>query len=293
MSSHVDILINPVSGRARQRAALQLALDALGRDSFRVHRHQTTSPGHAAEICRRIPDDHRAVVICGGDGTVREVAEALMGRPLPFAIFPLGTENLAAKTFGFRACPKQLRRILVDGVVRRVDLARAGTRLFVIVCGIGFDADVVVDLTARRKGHISYASYVGPIWRAWWRHRFPRLRVEADGRQVFDGEGLVFVGNMNRYSLGLRILSQASWDDGLLDLCVYPCSSRLRLLSHAINTIMRRHTGAGRAIYVRCRRAKIESDHSVNVEMDGDQAGTLPLEIEVLPRKLSVLLPPG
>ncbi len=293
MSVHVDFLINPVSGRARQRAALKRALDALDGQSFRVHRHQTTRAGHAREICRRIPDHHRAVVVCGGDGTVREVAAALIGRPLPFTIFPLGTENLAAKTFGFRACAKQLPRILADGVVRQVDLATAGTRLFMVVCGIGFDADIVADLTARRKGHISYASYLGPIWRAWWHHRFPRLRVEADDRPVFDGEGLVFVGNMYRYSLGMRILSQAKWDDGLLDLCIYPCSSRSRLLGHAVNTLARRHTEPGRAIYLRCRRAKIESDQPVNVEMDGDQAGTLPLEIEVLPGKLNVLLPPG
>ena len=293
MSRDVHFLVNPIAGRPGRGAILKRVLDRLRAESWRGHVHETRAAGHALEICREIPRHHRAVVACGGDGTVREVAGALAGSDLPLAVLPAGTENLAARVMGYRAEAGFLCRLILSGRPQRIDLARASRGIYLVVAGVGFDAEVVVRLARRRRGHISYASYVRPILETWLRHGFPALRVRADDEEVYAGPGLVFVGNMARYALGLRILARARWNDGLLDLCVYPCSSRAGLLRHALHTAGRRHLEKERTIYRQCRWVRVTAEEPVPVQLDGDAADGLPIDIRVWPGALRVLLPAG
>jgi len=291
VSRDVHFLVNPIAGRASRRVILNDVLGRLRARSWRGHVHQTRGPGHAADICRQIPPHHRAVVVCGGDGTVREVASGLAGSELPLAVLPAGLENLIARVMGYRAEADFLCRLLFSGRIQPIDLAEAGKRIFLVVAGVGFDAEVVARLARHRRGHVSYASYVLPLLQTWLQHRFPTLRVWAEEEQVCAGPGLAFVGNMARYALGLRILDRASWNDGLLDLCVYPCASRSRLLRHAWNTARRCHLAEGGTVYRQCRRVRISADQPVPVQLDGDAAGNLPIDIRVLPGRLGLLLP--
>jgi diacylglycerol kinase family enzyme len=284
-------LVNPIAGRGPRRAIINRVIARLQAASWRGHLHDTYGPGHAIEICRRIPRDHRAVVACGGDGTVRETAAGLAGSELPMAVLPAGTENLTARVMGYQADADFLCRLLFTGRAVSMDLLRAGRRIFLVVAGVGFDAEVVARLARRRRGHISYATYLIPFIQTWLGHRFPPFRVVADGKEVFTGRGLAFVGNMARYALGLRILDHARWDDGRADLCVYPCASRLALLRHALDTTRRRHLLTGRCTYGQFRHISITSDVPAAVQLDGDVAGELPLEVEVLPSHLRLLLP--
>jgi diacylglycerol kinase (ATP) len=291
VSTDVHFLVNPIAGRGPRRAIIERVIARLHTASWRGHVHDTCGPGHAVEICRRIPRDHRAVVVCGGDGTVREAAEGLAGTRLPMAVLPAGTENLSARVMGYEADADFLCRLLFAGRSKPMDLLRAGRRIFLVVAGVGFDAEVVARLARRRRGQISYATYVIPMMQTWIAHDFPSFRIVADGKEVFTGRGLAFVGNMARYALGLRILDRARWDDGRADLCVYPCSSRLALLRHAWNTARRRHLVTGRCVYGQFRHISITSDEPAAVQLDGDPAGELPLEVEVLPGHLRLLLP--
>jgi diacylglycerol kinase family enzyme len=291
VSVDVHFLVNPIAGRGLRRAIIRRVVARLQAASWRGHVHDTYGPGHAVEICRRIPRDHRAVVVCGGDGTVREAAAGLAGTELPMAVLPAGTENLTARVMGYRADADFLCRLLFTGRVRPMDLFRAGRQIFLVVAGVGFDAEVAAHLARRRHGHISYATYVIPFLQTWLGHRFPSFRVLADGNEVFNGRGLAFIGNMARYALGLRILDRARWDDGRADLCVYPCCSRLALLRHSWNTARRRHLATGLCIYGQFRHISISSDEPAAVQLDGDPGGELPLEVDVLPAHLRLLLP--
>ena len=75
----------------------------------------------------------------------------------------------------------------------------------------------------------------------------------------------------------------ARFDDGLLDLCVFPCRSRLELLRHACFTVYGKHVGRNGVIYAQCRRIMISSEEQVPIEIDGEPGGTLPAEVTVLP----------
>jgi diacylglycerol kinase (ATP) len=294
----VAAIINPIAGAGSMGAAFRHLVSISRQAGVEIDCQTTGAPGQArrmaASLASSVSEGRviRAVIAVGGDGTVHEVADGLTGSPLPLTVWPTGTENLFAKSFGFKAEAHALLNCLQAGRGKLIDVGHADGRSFLIVAGIGFDAEVVHRLVRLRTGHITHLSYSAPLWRTFWEHRFPHLRVYGEQGLLWDGRGLVFVGNMPRYSLGLRVIRDAICDDGLLDLCIFPCGGRLALIGHALRTLARVHVEHGHVRYHRLSRIRIESDEPVPVELDGEAAGRLPLEISVRSRALSVLVPP-
>ena len=292
-------IINPIAGAGPSRLAFNELVRAARQAGIEVDRRYTQGAGSARELAAGLAaqtgsgDAVRAVIAVGGDGTVHEVADGLAGSSLPLVVWPTGTENLFAKSFRFRAEAKSTLACLREGHPMSIDLGQANGRSFLIVAGMGFDAEVVHRLVSMRTGHITHLSYSAPLWRTFWEHRFPHFRVYDEQGLLWRGQGLVFIGNMPRYSLGLRVIRDAVCDDGLLDLCILPCRGKLGFIGHTLRTLARMHIEHGGVVYRRLRRIRIESDRPVPVELDGEAAGRLPLEVTVRPQALRVLVPPG
>jgi diacylglycerol kinase (ATP) len=142
-----------------------------------------------------------------------------------------------------------------------------------------------------RQGHITHLSYFWPTFRTLFEHRFPHLTVEADGQPVFAGRGVALIGNIPRYALGLRIHPRARCDDALLDLCVLPCRGRVGVLRHTFNIWRGRHLKDPTTLYRQCRSVKVSSPDRVPLELDGDYAGNLPVDLRIHPGGLHVLAP--
>ncbi len=292
MAGEYHFIVNPASGRGRVAAVLQETLERLSAAGHEGCIHTTGGAGDATAIARGLPAA-AAVVAVGGDGTVREVAEGLLGRAIPLAILPAGTENLVAKQLQIDASPVRLVGTLLNPVIREIDVGLVGQRVFLVVVGVGFDAEVVRRLSRRRRGHITHLDYFLPAWQSFWSHHFPSLSVRADGQVVFEDEGLVFIGNMPRYGVGLSILKNAVMDDGLLDICIFRCRSRLKLLSHAFRTAWGRHLTSSDVLYLRAREIRVSSVAPVPYEVDGDDGGDLPADIRLSSQKLQILVPPA
>ncbi len=288
----IRVIVNPVSGR-RRRADFVTRLVAGWRSAGAdVRVSHTAGPGDARCLAADLPAETELLAVVGGDGTVNEALAGLNRRRLPLLVVPGGTENLLAE---YLQMPRTAERLVVSGLngaAVNFDLGLAGGRPFHSVSGVGFDAQVVREFVRRRRGHVSHWSYIVPLGRTFRSWHWPRLSVEIDGRPAFDGPGLVFVGNTPRYALGLRILREARPDDGLLDVCVYPCASRSRLLWWSAWTLFRGHVGRRGLLYRRATRLRVSSDRPVPVEIDGEPHGTTPVEYEVLPAVAQLIAAP-
>jgi len=285
------IIINPLSGYGGQNALLsdlRKSLHASGRD---VVEHVTTGPGDATGIAGRIADEASVVISFGGDGTVNEIAQGLLGSDTPMLCVRAGTENLLAKELRIPRGASGLMRVLNDDNAMDFDVGVINDRTFHSIIGVGFDAEVVRRVASERTGHISHLSYFWPIWRTFWEHDFPEIRVDADGEEVFCGEGLVFVGNISRYSSGLRICRDAVCNDGLLDLVIFKCSRQGRLVFHAATTIVRRHIEDQDVISRKVENVRIQTEKPLTCQVDGDVGPVSPLDISIAPQKIKLLVP--
>jgi diacylglycerol kinase family enzyme len=289
----VHLIVNPRSGYGGHRLLLSDLRLAVKEAGLQMVEYTTRGPMDAADYARGIRDHASAAIVWGGDGTVHEVANGLAGSKVPILACPAGTENLLAKELRIPSDPRLIVEVLRHGQVVDCDVGRINNRNFLLIIGVGFDGEVVRRLTAVRTGHISHLSYFWPIWRTFWEHDFPRMRITADGELVFDDYGLAFIGNISRYAVGLRICRDARFDDGLLDLVVFSCREQTGLLLHAAWTLLRLHPLRGNVLYRRIHSARIETDRPVPSETDGDLGPTTPLDISVSPDRIRLLIPPS
>jgi YegS/Rv2252/BmrU family lipid kinase len=266
------------------------------KNGFEVRANLTNSLEHACQLATDAAVDYDCsmVVVVGGDGTVREVAHGLEGSDKPLLILPCGTENLLANELGFNERLKTIIRTFEGQYIRPLDLGNVNGKCFTSIAGFGYDGEVVKKVSEQRAGHIDHYDYFWPIWRTFWNYEFRPMRVEVDGEEIFDGPGLVFVGNISRYAIGLQILHNADYGDGLLDVCIYKCGCRLHLIKHSLMTIIKHHANCRDVIYRQGKNISISSiTDKIQTEIDGDPGPALPVEINVIPQAVNCIVPEG
>ena len=230
---------------------------------------------------------------------------------IPIALFPLGTENLFARYLDMPRQPEELAEIIAAGTVVQHDAGDASGRLFALMIGCGFDAEVVRRVHLQRDGHITRCSYLKPIWESIRSYEYPLMRIsyQVDSPGGTNGSGgngasesenwtvvearFAFVVNVPRYALGLRFVPEAQADDGQLDLCTFSGGSFFHGLWYLGNLLLQNHRQLPDCMVRPVRRLRIESDRPVPYELDGDASGFLPLDVQIVPNRLTLIVPPG
>ena len=153
------LVINPLAGDGKARGLIT-KISAF----FHLHGHdmtiaQTQKRGDGIRLTKRHQNKHDVVIACGGDGTINEVINGLIGTKKPLAIIPLGTENVFARYLKIPSDVEKACQRIVNGKHRVIDLGKANGRHFILMTGIGFDAHVaskVEPLLKKLFGSIAY-----------------------------------------------------------------------------------------------------------------------------------------
>jgi YegS/Rv2252/BmrU family lipid kinase len=285
------LIINPAAGR-RRGSPLEEIERGLDQPFIELAVHLTSGPGDATVAARQAAHDgFDLVVAAGGDGSLNEVANGLVGSDVELGLIPVGTENVLARELGIPLNAGQACRHLLDKVPRRIDAGRIGDRCFVCFAGIGFDAHVAHNLSPQRKASLGAMAYfVTSFERIASYRRSPRIAsLKIDGKELKSSFWMMLVGNIQNYGGGLKPAPRALMDDGLLDLCVYPMVSYPGTVRQMVSTSRGRHLGLPGMLYYQAKRIEIVTDPVEQVQLDGDPfATTTPLVVDVVPHALSV-----
>jgi diacylglycerol kinase (ATP) len=285
------IIINPISGGAspavaRARAQLALAIvDAHG-DPAQVF--VTEGVGHARDLAKdAVKRGARLVMAWGGDGTINEVASALMFEDVPLGIIPAGSGNGLARELKVHPRPERAIADALAAEPRRMDAGEIDGRHFVNLAGIGVDAYVASKFSvARRRG---FLGYVGITARALASYVPTHYRITSGGTQRDVRAILVTIANSAQFGNGARIAPGARVDDGLLDLVVIEEQSRLatiRQLPRLFNGSVAQVRGC---TMQQIREVTIEADRPMTYHVDGEPAvGGTRLSVRVHPGALRV-----
>ena len=292
-ADRVVVLVNPKSGAT----ASGPRADALA-GQLKEHGFVAEVVTDLAEAASKANQWHaegrlRALVGAGGDGTAAELVNRTADG-VPIAVLPSGNSNLLAGYFGIGKDPAALCQTIIDGAVARMDAGCANGRVFLLMASCGFDADVVRRLHSRRTGHVSNRSYLKPIVEAAGKYEFPEIRVTWDDAQdvpVPASARWLFVFNLPCYGGGFRIAPHADGADGMLDVCMLRRGSFWPGIVYATAIVLRSHHLLRDWTTREVRRARITSDGEVPYQLDGDPGGILPLDVEVLPGRLSLIVP--
>lgn len=259
------------------------------------------------EIQEKLTAGTDAVLIFGGDGTVHRYLPELHERKIPVLVVPAGSGNDFAKALGIRNVRVALdawRQFCANGNnVREIDLGvvrNGGNQtLFCCVAGTGLDAQSNARANRlptwlRRRG--------GYILAALWSLAKGRPAVikvgspqsGATGANLTPRSGpawLVAVGNAHRYGGGLKIVPQATPDDGLLDVCLVGKMNRFKVLCALPTVFWGGHVGIQQVEYFRTADLRLESDPVLEIYADGEPACRTPAEFSVISRALKAIVP--
>jgi len=308
----VALIYNPASGQysARRQAAIEKVLSVLRESGVEAEAIVTKTPGSApVQVQQAVRKGCDAILACGGDGTVHEVLQGLVGTDVALGVVPLGTANALAANLGLVTSPaKTAHKLLNSARVRvpvgKIEFANGSSapesRYFLVAAGVGADALLMSRLDPVMKRRFGYILYLIEGFRIWATDPFPLFEAacssnghgperRAQVSQLLAVRVRSFGGALRRLAPG------ASLRGGNLHLLAFGTRNRFSYLRFLLAVLAGRHT-FGREIElvetaeVECRACNGSSD-LLYVEADGEVLGHLPAKMETVPNALTLLVP--
>lgn len=287
------LLVNPTARRVAAGAdfvALARFLEVRGVETRVV---LPKSPEEATAEARRSADHGDDFVFAlGGDGTQRSVAEGLAGSETALAALPGGTVNIWCMEAGI---PRRLRSAVMahlTGQVTSMDLGRAGSRVFMLMASVGWDAAVARRVSFGLKRWLGWGTYLVEALRAAPGFRPVETRWRS-GMAVYERPlALLVASNTRLYGGRVRFSPGAVANDGLLDVVALCPQSTLQTLQLAVRLARSSIGGHPGAIAAQMAEVSIETA-GLPFQLDGDYAGETPVTFRIEPGALIVSVPAG
>lgn len=288
--SRVLTIVNPAAGRGRRFAEAMAAWTAAGRTTAVV---ETTKRGDAERLAREAAAAGVGLVLAaGGDGTVNEVVNGLVGvaRAPAIGVLPLGTANVLARELGLPLDAAAAASQLAHGRIRPVHLGLVNDRRFVMMAGVGFDARVVAAVRPEAKQRFGRLAYAATTAELWAKGQPAVYRLTAGDATVDVGSVVVAKGRY--YAGGFVACPEADLFRPELALCLLRSSHRGQLLAAALALgvgLIAWAPGVGHRI---TPALTVDGPPGEPVQADGDIVGTLPARFSVAPETVRMLTAP-
>ncbi len=269
------VILNPCSGPGCDDRQIQslatLARDVLAAEAVAVEVRPTSRSGDGHRLAREaVRAGCDVVVAWGGDGTVNEVASALVHTGIPLAIVPAGSGNGLAADLGLPFDPRAALVVAARGVTRTIDAGEVSGHLFFNIAGIGIDALVAArfaDRGRRRRGPIAYLQLTSAEL---LRYRARRYTLAIDNEPADRDALLIAIANGRQYGNRLFIAPGAKLDDGLLEIVVVDELSLLGI-ARRLPALFRGTLRAGPGISMRAGRTlRVGAAGDIPFHVDGE-----------------------
>jgi YegS/Rv2252/BmrU family lipid kinase len=294
--SQVFVVLNPMAGNsaaADVRAALDRHFSA---EAWTQEVYETTGDEQVADIVRAaLERGCDLVVAAGGDGTVSEVAEALVHTDIPLGIIPVGTANVLARELELPLDLEGACALLAgEHTTNNIDAMQVGDKAFFLQIGVGIDSLMIRDTDRDAKRRFGRAAYLWTALKWLIGYQPRRFTIAADGRRLRPRAAQVLIANggvlgMPPFSWGPHIRP----DDGRIDVCVVSARALSDYLRVGWQVLIgHRRRGQNIRYYTAERSVVIDADRPLPVQADGEILGDTPVQVQVIPDAVAVVVPP-
>ena len=297
MHRNIIYFINPISGTKGKKQLVEIIEERTRKQFFAFQILQTNLEGDYHFLKDKIAHERITdVVICGGDGTVSQIAGALIDEPINIGIIPMGSGNglaLAAKI------PREINKaldIIFKGNPSYVDAFFINATFSCMLCGLGFDAQVAHDF-ARQKNR-GLATYITQTIRNFFSAKPYQFEIINKNHRFSAEAYFISIANSNQFGNQFTIAPKANLCDGLLDIVIVKKMSKIKLLWAVLKQIKNGEIAEYNegsfhekdVLYFQTSRLLINNTGNAPLHIDGDPAKTASkFAIQVIPRAFKLL----
>jgi len=285
-------IINPRSGTPKFVSRLQYLIHAhFGSDNHDVTVVNSRSLEHILDLSTTAAmDGFGMVVAVGGDGTVNTTAQGLVGTETILGVLPTGSGNGFARNVGIPLRLEKALQMLKDPHIRRIDVGKVGERIFLVTCGIGWEAVIASIFEGSKiRGVLPYAT---TALSTFLQYEPQEVFIEAEpGGWTYRGRPMLLsIANMREYGVGVTISPDADAMDGLLDICMIPRHDLLSALKYTPEMFRQRTENIPGYLRRLATSVVIRRQFAGNIHIDGSpiDAGE-EVRISILPSALNIV----
>lgn len=303
----IHLIVNPKAGPSAFQKQIRNAEKRLKKSGCMVERTETKKPGDATVLAQQAARENFDVAVAvGGDGTVNEVVNGLVNTNTALGVIPAGTANVYAADVGIPIWnplkPEAVLKgadIITNGQRRQIDLGRLtlqdGTsRHFLMWCGIGLDAAITQAKEGAGKKNprpLSYASWIISGLMVTYDFMGTSATLETDHNKIHERMLMAVVSNGQLYGRVWRMAPKAKMDDGLLDVAILVGHRWPSTIKHIVGLTFRRHVKDPDFQLYRTKHLSLQAKDALPVHVDAETIGKTPVEIEIAPMALTIVIP--
>ena len=291
IKDNILMIYNPTAGNGVFKANLDKVIDIFQKENKLLIPIRANSPEYLDYVLKKMKClDFTKIIAAGGDGTINIVVNAMInnGVDLPLAIFPSGTANDFAYYFDIPHDIEGMAQIALNDNYSYVDVGKINDKYFINVAAMGFMVDVSQKTDPNIKSTLGVMSYylkgVSEV---------PKLQpipIKIQSEEYSATEKMYFMLVLNGRSAGgfRRVGANSVINDGLLDVMLIKEMPLTELPGLLINFMQGNHTKNKNVVYFKTKKVRLETDHPIGTDIDGEKGCDFPLDIECIPRKLKI-----
>lgn len=287
----VHVIINPVSGAKSKKNIPETIIQTTEQLNYEVEFFFTEKEGHATEIATQSAKDKADYVIAvGGDGTVNEVAKALVNTDVIFGIIPSGSGNGLARDLHIPLNRSSAIKILEDGCVKRIDYGIANGDIFFCTCGVGFDAQVSEKAsTQTKRGVLMYAKNMVDTF---YYFEPEKYKIHCAEGSYEDEAFVVTCANASQYGNNAYIAPHADIQDGKMNISILKPLNAINVPQLMIQMMSKNLMNNAKLVELITAEATIEREKEGVMHLDGNAIYTgKDIHVKIVKQGLNVLVP--
>ena len=287
----IFLIINKYAGHKEGARAVELVIPYLRKKNNAVEYAFTNYAGHATDLAlKAVAEAYDLVVAVGGDGTVNEVAQALVGSGVALGIIPMGSGNGLARELGISMKIKDSRKTLNKGKNIELDVCRLNDQRFLCTSGIGFDAMIAYKMSkAASRG---FTKYVKLVIRESLTFKPIKVKMSMDGQTTEKSVFLITFANASQFGNNAYIAPEASMTDGIIDVVVVRKFFKIWMPVFAVALFSGKINWLPFVDCYKARQIDIEMAKTPYFHFDGEPGELkLPASVAIVTQKISVRCP--
>lgn len=294
MKNKIIFIINPIAGKGKGRMIEKEIQQFFSSKSISVETFLTEKGGHATEIANQVLSENPEIIVaCGGDGTINEVAQALVGSNVALGIIPIGSGNGLAANLNIPKTTEKAFETILNAKINKIDAGKINENYFFSNMGLGIDADVINNYAQTKTRNL--LGYVSASTKAIFNFRPKKFSIELDSQAILDDDYyFLFCSNSNEAGYGISFSPNAKLNDGKLDFLAVKKLTFIKQIQFSAYVLGKRIEKMNDAKVLQVNSVKFKTKEPKTIaQIDGEAVifNQHSIEVSIVPNALNVIVP--